>query len=88
MCFNGIGNMYKVHAFHHRTCPVGTFGTKKQKKMKQQKNNYIAPAVKSVSFVVEVGSELSPKRAGRYSDDPNSLLPGTYQLENQTWTGR
>ena len=61
---------------------------KKQNKMKQQKNNYIVPTVKSVSFVVEVGSELSPKRAGRYSDDPNSLLPGTYQLENQTWTGR
>jgi len=62
---------------------------KKQKKMKQQKNNYIAPAVKSVSFVVEVGTQTSFKNIGTYSsEDPNLMLPGTHELrQQQSWTG-
>ena len=56
--------------------------------MKQQKNNYIVPTVKSVSFVVEVGSQLSEKNIGKYSEDPNLMQPGTYRLqEQQSWTG-
>lgn len=61
---------------------------KKQKKMKQQKNNYIAPAVKSVSFVVEVGIQTYTKNIGTYSEDPNLMLPGTHELrQQQSWTG-
>ena len=67
------------------------FGDKKQKKMKQQKNNYIVPAVKSVSFVVEVGTQTSSKNIGTYSsssEDPNLMLPGTHELrQQQSWTG-
>ena len=64
------------------------FGDKKQKKMKQQKNNYIVPAVKSVSFVVEVGIQAYSKNIGTYSEDPNLMQPGTYRLqEQQSWTG-
>ena len=61
---------------------------KKQNKMKQQKNNYIVPTVKSVSFVVEVGSQLSEKNIGKYSEDPNLMQPGTHELrQQQSWTG-
>ena len=64
------------------------FGDKKQKKMKQQKNNYIVPTVKSVSFVVEVGSQLSETNIGKYSEDPNLMQPGTHDLrQQQSWTG-
>ena len=61
---------------------------KKQNKMKQQKNNYIAPAVKSVSFVVEVGIQAYSKNIGTYSEDPNLMQPGTHELrQQQSWTG-
>lgn len=64
------------------------FGDKKQKKMKQQKNNYIVPAVKSVSFVVEVGIQAYSKNIGTYSEDPNLMQPGTHELrQQQSWTG-
>lgn len=61
---------------------------KKQNKMKQQKNNYIVPAVKSVSFVVEVGIQAYSKNIGTYSEDPNLMQPGTHELrQQQSWTG-
>ena len=87
MCFNGIGNMYKVHAFHHREHVLLGLWDKKQNKMKQQKNNYIVPTVKSVSFVVEVGSQLSETNIGKYSEDPTLMQPGSHQLREQSWTG-
>ena len=60
--------------------------------MKQQKNNYIVPTVKSVSFVVEVGTQTSSKNIGTYSsdssEDPNLMQPGTHELrQQQSWTG-
>lgn len=61
---------------------------KKQNKMKQQKNNYIVPAVKSVSFVVEVGIQAYSKNIGTYSENPNLMQPGTHELrQQQSWTG-
>ena len=56
--------------------------------MKQQKNNYIVPTVKSVSFVVEVGIQAYSKNIGTYSEDPNLMQPGTHELrQQQSWTG-
>ena len=56
--------------------------------MKQQKNNYIVPTVKSVSFVVEVGIQAYSKNIGTYSEDSNLMQPGTHELrQQQSWTG-
>lgn len=80
--------MYKVHAFHHKEHVLLGLRDKKQNKMKQQKNNYIVPTVKSVSFVVEVGIQTYTKNIGTYSEDPNLMLPGTHELrQQQSWTG-